>query len=329
MIDLAWPWLLLCLPLPWLARRLLPPATPVGLGLRVPFFRGLRAAADDGRGWRPRRPTLAHAAWLLLVLAAAQPRWIGDVDAIPTTGRDLMLVVDISGSMRAMDFGSGNAPLDRLAVVKQVAGRFLAERRGDRVGLILFGAQPYLRAPLSHDREAVRMLLDEAEVGLAGEHTAIGDAIGLAMKVLRHRPADSRVIVLLTDGVSNAGTVGPRQAARLAAAEGFRIHTVGMGADDEAAPNPVGPWGGRGARDFNREVLEEIATTTGGSYSHALDRGGLEEAYRRIDLLEPSLGEAARDYTATPLYPWPLAAALALSAWLALRAGGWRWGAAR
>lgn len=319
MIGFLWPWVFLLLPLPLIARRLLPPARhPAGAALRVPFFPALvRAAGEIRPVWRSRRPRPEHLAWLLLVVAAAQPHWVRDPELIPTSGRDLMLVVDISGSMRSMDFGSGNDPMDRLTVVKQVAGRFLAERRGDRVGLVLFGAQPHLRAPLTHDTAAVRSLLDEAEVGLAGEHTAIGDAVGLALKVLRRRDSDGKVIVLLTDGVSNAGSVGPRQAARLAAREGVRIHTVGMGSDDAVAPNPLGTWGG-GAQSFNRAVLEEMAQTTGGGYFHALDRAGLQEAYRRIDLLEPSIGEAMRDYTALQLYPWPLAAALAVTLWMAM-----------
>ncbi len=321
MIGFVWPWVFLLLPLPWLVRRFAPPARrPAGAALRVPFFAALARNAEAVRR-TPRRPRPEHLIWLLLVLAAAQPQWLREPTMIPTSGRDLMLVVDISGSMRSMDFGSGNDPMDRLSVVKQVAGRFLAERRGDRVGLILFGAQPYLRAPLTHDHEAVRMLLAEAEVGLAGEHTAIGDAIGLALKVMRERPADSRVVVLLTDGVSNAGGIGPRQAAQLAAREGLRIHTIGMGADDTVAPNPLGTWSG-GAHHFNRAVLEEVAHGSGGSYFHALDRAGLQEAYRRIDLLEPSIGDAIRDHTAIDLYPWPLAAALLASMAVALRTTG-------
>jgi Ca-activated chloride channel family protein len=160
MIAFAWPLVFVLLPLPWLMRRLLAPARrPLGAGLRVPFFARLKAASGAA-AWRPPRLRLPHLVWLLLVAAAAQPQWRGRIEAIPTSGRDLMLVVDISGSMRAMDFGSGNDPIDRLTVVKQVAGRFLAERQGDRVGLILFGAQPFLRAPLTHDRAAVRALID-------------------------------------------------------------------------------------------------------------------------------------------------------------------------
>lgn len=314
---LHWPWALAALPLPWLVRRLAPPAPPVGAALRVPFFTAVQGlAARPTRRW----PAVALLAWALLVLAAAQPQWLRQPELIPTSGRDLMLVVDISGSMRAMDFGSDNDPLDRLAVVKRVAGDFLSRRTGDRLGLILFGGRPALRAPLTHDRATVRALLEEAEIGLAGEHTALGDAVGLALKTLRGHPADSRVIVLLTDGVSNAGSIGPRQAAGLAAKEGVRLYTVGMGSDESFAPNPLGAWSAKASRDFNREVLEDMARLTGGAYLHALDRAGLEDAYRRIDALEPGLGEELREYVALNLYLWPLAAALGLSVLLGVRA---------
>lgn len=310
MLTLLWPWMLAALPLPWLVRRLAPAAEPVGAALRLPHFAGLRDLAGRPAG---RPPWTALLAWGLLVLAAAQPQWLDEPHLIPTSGRDLMLVVDISGSMRAMDFGSDNDPLDRLAVVKRVAGEFLERRKGDRLGLVLFGGRPVLRAPLTHDRATVTALLEEAEIGLSGEHTALGDAVGLALKSLRGQPSPSRVVVLLTDGVSNAGSIGPRQAAELAAREGVRLYTIGMGSDESFAPNPVGAWSAKASRDFNAGVLQEMAERTGGQYLHALDRAGLDKAYRRIDALEPALGEELRDYVATDLYLWPLAAALGIS----------------
>ena len=326
MLRLALPWLFLLLPLPWLVARWLPPPPGFSGGaLRVPFLGGLIQSQDARRGVLGRKVRLAHIVWLLLVLAAAQPQWIGDPRAIPTTGRDLMLVIDISGSMRAIDFEVEEEPLDRLTLVKRVAGRFIEGRTGDRLGLVLFGARPYLRAPLTFDRPTVKELLGEAEIALAGEYTALGDAIGLAIKRLRERPSESKVIIALTDGANNAGQLPPRQAARLAVDEGIRIYTIGIGREDTAAPNPFGAWSSEGASDFNRKVLEGVAKSTGGLYFHALDAAGLEEAYRRLDALEPALGDELWDYVATPLYPWPLATALILSlllAWYRVAKGG-------
>ncbi len=324
MLYFLWPWLFLLLPLPFLVRRWLPPA-PMGGGiaLRAPYFRVLRKIKGGtayGTPWT-RASFLAFLAWCLLLLAASQPLWVGDAHDMPASGRDLMLVIDISGSMRQMDFIIDGEHLDRLTVVKKVAGRFIEGREGDRLGLILFGGRPYLRAPLTYDRQAIKTLLEEAEVALAGEYTAIGDAIGLAIKRMRHLSSQSNVIVLLTDGANNEGQVGPRQAALLAAAQGMRIYTIGVGGQDVVTANPYGVWSADGAARFEREVLEEIAALTNGHYFHVLDSAGLESAYRKLDELEPALGADAREYLATPLYPWPLSAALLLSVWLA----AWPW----
>jgi Ca-activated chloride channel family protein len=321
-IEFLWPWLLPLLPLPWLARRWLPPAHATGgAALKVPFFpllQKLNQRSEPGGHNRGLLP--AWGIWILLVTAAAQPVWLGEPGRIPTTGRDMMLVIDISGSMGQMDFFTDDEQqVDRLSMVRRVAGRFIEQRRGDRLGLILFGDKPYLRAPLTFDRAAVKQLLDEAEVTLAGEYTAIGDAIGLAVKRMRELPAQSRVVVLLSDGANNAGSLGPQQAAMLASELGVRIYAVGIGRQEVVAPNPYGVWSSEGLANFEREVLEGIAQMTGGLYFHALDSAGLEAAYARLDELEPTLGKDARTYLATPLYPWPLGAALLLSLAVMLR----------
>jgi len=326
MIHLLWPWMLTLLPLPWLVRRLVPVSHARGRPIRVPFFH-LIAASGDGSGAR-RSPHIrsftALLAWTLLLLAAARPVWLDPQRPLPTTGRDLMLLVDISGSMRAMDLGREETPMDRLTAVKQVAGRFLEERSGDRLGLILFGARPYLRAPLTFDRTAVKELLEEAEIALAGELTAIGDAIGLAVKRLRELEAKTRVVVLLTDGANNRGQVSPRQAAALAAQYGVRIYTIGVGRQESAAPNPYGTWSASGAARFEREVLEAVAQRTGGRYFHVLNAAALESAYAELDRLEPALGADPREYGARSLYPWPLGVAVLLAVLLVIRAGGGR-----
>ena len=320
MIDFHWPWAFLLLPLPLLLRRWLPPATlETGASLRVPFIdRLLQLAPSAGTTiWRPALlgPLLC---WTLLVLALAQPLYRDRAAPLPITGRDLMLVIDISGSMRARDFERHGTPIDRLSLVKEVASIFIEHRHGDRLGLILFGQRPYLRAPLTHDRQVVKTLLREAEIALAGEYTAIGDAIGLAVKHMRNLPAESRAVVLLTDGGQNAGQIDPRQAAEIAAGYGIRVHTIGIGRQDVAGPNPYGVWSAEGAAQLGKEVLETIATTTGGRFFHALDSEALQRVYERLDALEPALGAPIPMEFWTPLYPWPLGAALLISALLIL-----------
>ena len=210
MWSLAWPWMLLALPLPWIVRALLPPVVSArDAGLRVPSFRGFEMLADRSEveqllNWRF---WVAVIAWMLLVLAAARPERIGDELDVPVSGRNLMLAVDLSGSMDAKDFELGNRRVDRLTATKAVAGDFIARREGDRIGLILFGERAYLQVPLTLDRETVKVLLLEAFIGLAGEKTAIGDAITLAVKRIHDQEADAseQVLILLTDGANTAG----------------------------------------------------------------------------------------------------------------------------
>ena len=318
MIRLLWPWVFLLAPLPLLIRALLPPAVG-GPALRVPSldrFRGLPGGGAGPREW----PWLALALWLCLLLAAARPQWVAKPEGTPVTGRDLVLAVDISGSMRTRDFFRDGDRVSRLQAVKRVAGTFLERRQGDRLALVLFGPRPFLLAPLTYDRGGVRELLEGAEVALAGERTAVGDAIGLGVRHLRQRPARSRALVLLTDGASNTGRLTPRQAARVAADYRVRIYTIGVGGPGGGgpAPNREGPWGAR-TGGAHAATLEAVAEATGGRHFRARDTAGLERAYRALDRLEPTLGREVPAYYARPLYPWLLGPVLAGALWL-----GWR-----
>jgi Ca-activated chloride channel family protein len=320
-IDLAWPWIGLLLPLPWLLRAWLPPARDSGPALRVPFFddyAGDGAGDDSGGGDRPRSgssrwssPLLAILVWLLLLLAAARPQWLGEPLSLPISGRDLMLAVDISGSMERPDLDQAGQQFTRLAAVKRVARRFIEERRGDRLGLILFGSQAYLQTPLTFDRSTVATLLSEAQIGLAGKETAIGDAIGLAIKRLRAGSGQTRVLVLLTDGANTAGEVDPREAARMAAVNHIRIYTVGIGADRQDD---------RPTQELDEQVLRDIAATTGGEYFRAREVAGLVQVYAQLDALEPAVSDHRLLRPIVVLYHWPLGLALVLSAAL-----GWRY----
>ncbi|MCH2169540.1 VWA domain-containing protein [Myxococcota bacterium] len=322
MIDLALPWMLVLLPLPLLAWWLLPTAPERhGGSLRVPFFGALVSLPGDTEGSTSRRRTavaLKSLAWVLLVLAAAQPRFVGEPQRITSQGRDLMLALDLSGSMAMEDFDVQGQPVDRLRVVNAVARDFVRTREGDRIGLVLFGSRAYLQAPLTFDRETVVEMLDEAELGLAGEETAIGDAIGLAVKHLRDRPADERVLVLLSDGASNAGTLEPLRAAEIAAEEGVRIYTIGIGSGQRVVQTPFGPRRVGSDAELDEETLQRVAGLTQGAYFRARDTQGLLDVYRRIDALEPTEGEAATVRPTRSLFYWPLAAALAVVAGMLL-----------
>lgn len=315
MIEFAHPGLLALLPLPLLVWWLLPAAkTGRGAALRLPFHRRFEALDPGqrrtarGAAWIVAAKTLA---WVCLVVAAARPIWIGEAQPISTQGRDLMLALDLSGSMETPDFEVQGRSVDRLTIVREVAKQFVDRREGDRLGLVLFGSRAYLQAPITRDRPTLITLLDEAELGLAGEETAIGDAIGLAVKHLRERPADERVLVLLSDGENNAGVLEPLAAADLAAAEGIRIYTIGIGTGAQMVRTPFGTRLVPGSGGPDESTLSEVARRTGGLYFRARDTAGLLAAHQQIDALERTEGEAVSVRPTRELFYWPLAAAVA------------------
>ena len=321
MIDLALPWALAALPLPWIVRRLTPAARERGGALRVPFFRTLAAVSASGGGSSRRGfvvVALKLLAWALLVVAAAQPQWLGPPQAVPTQGRDLMLALDLSESMRTPDFEVGGRAVDRFRVVRAVARDFALHRTGDRVGLVLFGTRAFLQVPLTPDLATVAKLLDDSEVGLAGQATAIGDALGLAVKHLDERPEGERVLVLLSDGESNAGVLDPKRAAELARDAGVRVYTIGVGTGARSVGRPARRRPVSGAAGADEATLREIAATTGGRYFRADDTESLVGVYREIDALEPTKGDPATVRRVRALFPWPLAGALALAGLLGL-----------
>ena len=227
-----------------------------------------------------------------------------------------MLAVDISGSMGTEDMELGGQLVDRLAVVKRVVADFIGARQGDRLGLILFGTNAYLQAPLTFDLQTVDRLLSEAPVGIAGGKTAIGDAIGLAVKRLRQRPDGDRVLILLTDGANNVGEVAPVKAAELAAGEGIRIYTIGVGADELRMPSIFGAFGSRlvnPSADLDEDTLTRIAENTGGRYFRARDTEGLAEVYAIIDALEPVEQDPETYRPIAALYYWPMGCAWLLA----------------
>jgi Ca-activated chloride channel homolog len=318
MWTLHWWWMLLALPVPWLLRRFASrQKLDRGAALEVPVaspLAGLATAQAVG-GRRSRAAIALWIVWGLAVLAAARPQHVGEPLALPVSGRDLLLAVDLSGSMEEQDFVLGDTAVDRLTATKVVADDFIEHRVGDRVGLILFGREAYLQTPLTFDRETVRKLLAESAIGLAGKETAIGDAIGLAIRTLEDSNVgdDRRVLILLTDGANTAGEVDPRKAADLAAQRKMVIYTIGVGADAMTVRTLFGERQINPSADLDEETLTAIAETTGGRYFRARDTGELAEIYGILDELEPAESDEEGFRPVTELFFWPLAGAVAIA----------------
>ncbi|MDQ0010919.1 Ca-activated chloride channel family protein [Luteibacter jiangsuensis] len=314
--EFAWPWMFLALPLPWLLRRVLHPVKPAqALNLPQPGLVLVQASLTKA----PFSATLLLAlAWLCLVTAAARPQHLGPPEPQRRSGRATMLAVDLSGSMSLDDMQLAGRMVTRFAAVEAIAGDFIDRRAGDELGLILFGSQAYLVTPLTYDLDAVRAQLHGAVVGLPGRETAIGDALAVAVKRLADMPEQARVVVLLTDGVNNAGSIAPREAARAAKAAGVRVYTIGIGANAMRVPDFFGSRVVNPSADLDVGMLTDIANQTGGRFFRATDTDELADAYRAIDALEPVPQQGASLRPHDELFRWPLLAALAFFALAAL-----------
>lgn len=306
MITLEMPWILILLPLPWLIRHFAP--IYARGAIRLPFANRLMVAQSKGSlsNSFSKRLWWAFWMWSALVLAAARPTWHGDPIQLPLMGRDLMMVLDLSGSMQIEDFKQSGHTVSRLQAAKHVMGEFIKRRQGDRLGLILFGDQAYLQSAMTFDLKTVNLFLDEAVIGLAGEKTAIGDAIGLGVKHLSRLPELNRVMILLTDGANTAGILAPLEAADVAQQTHVKIYTIGVGADVMWVRDFFGRHKMNPSADLDEETLREIAKRTGGRYFRATDTQALEAIYAEINLLEP-LPKGGYSYRPkTDLFMWPL-----------------------
>ncbi|WP_132142824.1 VWA domain-containing protein [Luteibacter rhizovicinus] len=316
MPEFAWPWLFLVLPLPFVVRRVWRPAAPAQ-ALNLPHPGLVLTQASRARP-STSAVLLFALAWCCLVVAAARPQWLGPPQPQQRSGRATMLAVDLSGSMSREDMLLAGQQVSRFAAVEAIAGDFIDRRAGDEVGLILFGSQAYLVTPLTYDLDAVRAQLHGAVVGLPGTETAIGDALAVAVKRLIALPEQARVVVLLTDGVNNAGSISPAEAAKAAKAAGVRIYTIGIGANAMRVPDFFGSRVINPSADLDVGMLTDIANQTGGRFFRATDTDQLAQAYRAIDALEPmpQAGQPLRPHY--ELFRWPLLAAMVLLALAAL-----------
>ncbi len=309
MWQLDYPWWLLLLPLPWLAYRWLPEYREARSAVRVPFFHGMSEAVGatpthSGAQHNHRQLLLNLLVWALLVVAIARPVWVEKPIERQQPVRDLMLAIDISQSMQTQDFTDANGQkIDRLAAVKQVVHGFIQQRKDDRIGLILFGSGAYPQAPLTLDHASLSLLLDDSGIGMAGPNTAIGDAIGLGLKLLDQAHEPQKVLILLTDGNDTSSAITPDHAADMAAAKGVIIHTIAIG-DPQAS----------GEAKVNLSALQAIAAATGGRYFRAEDRDSLRQVYATLDSITPHQVTTLSHQPKRDLFWWPLAAALVVVA---------------
>jgi Ca-activated chloride channel family protein len=307
MLTVAYPWMLILLPLPWLLRLILPARRMAKVAVRVPFGDRIKAAAGSGAtiAGKPSWNSwlLPVVIWLLVLAALARPQWLEPPVSRDQPTRDLLLLVDLSGSMRQEDFTNmAGANVDRLTAVKEVLGDFLSRRKGDRVGLVVFGDAPFLQAPFSTDLSLSRRLLDETAIGMAGPRTAFGDAIGLAVTLFEKSDAPAKTVIALTDGNDTASQVPPIEAARVAKERNIRIHTVAIG-----DPTTLGE------EKLDEAALRSVAETSGGSYFYAGDREQLKGIYDELDKIETRQVKVVSHRPRRELYYWPLLAALLLS----------------
>ncbi|MDF0533609.1 VWA domain-containing protein [Shewanella yunxiaonensis] len=308
MLTLAWPWLLILLPLPLIIR--FQPLTTAGGQLQMP---GIQQYDVTEASNKTKRHWVLWLLWLLLILALARPQWLGDPIELPTQGRDLMVAVDLSGSMQIEDMVLNGKTVDRFSVIQKVVSDFIDRRAGDRIGLILFADAAYLQAPLTLDRRSVAQYLKEAQIGLVGKQTAIGDAIALAVKRFSQLDKSNRVLVLLTDGSNNAGSIDPDEAAAIAAKSGVTIYTIGVGADVMEQRTLFGVQRVNPSADLDEDQLKRIADVTHGKYFRARNPKELEQIYHDIDQLQPVSRNPQTYRPQSELFYWPLGLAVLFS----------------
>lgn len=339
MFILASPLVLLLLPLPLIIYRFLKASKTAAQSennaVIVPFYQQLnqlQSQSQRAQGLSYWRLLVLALIWLLLVIAAAKPQWLGEPQPVATNGRNLLLAVDISGSMEELDMEINGREAARIDATKKVVSEFIQRRKGDRIGLVLFGSNAYLQVPLTFDTDSVMQFLREAQLGFAGTNTAIGDAIGLSVKRLRDRDRnndlgdnsnfnrtseniieDDKVIILLTDGENTVGEVEPLQAAELAAKINTKIYTIGIGSEEMLVRSFFGTRRINPSADLDEKTLVGIAEMTGGKYFRARDTQELDSIYQELDKLEPIEQEKEWLRPITSLFMWPLGGALLLS----------------
>jgi len=322
--EFLWPWVIAFLPLPWLVRLLVKPVKQQQTPLLAPQI--MQRVAEpfakhsliEPSTQNRRIPVLFILLWLLVIVAAMRPIWYLSPTPFTTSGKDMILAVDLSGSMQKADMYLDGQDVDRLTAVKSVVAEFIEQRQGDRMGLVVFGSQAFLQSPLTYDLHTVKTLLSEAEIGMAGNNTAIGDAIGLTLKHRLKNQQTESILILLTDGSNTDGQVDPIKAAEMAQKMGLKIYTIGVGRVQHRTG--LDAFLNSSKSDMDTASLQKIADLTNGKFYLANDTQQLQQIYQSINELESVEHEVSSYRLRTELYHWPLGAALILS----ILVGGWQ-----
>lgn len=309
MIEFSWWWPLLLWPIPILYRVLRrtyqQQQTPLAITRLPDLAREQRPLTTSNPWWQ----MVALVIWSLVIIALMRPQWLGEPIAAHHDAREMMIAVDLSGSMEIADMNIAGQQVDRLTMLKHVMRDFIDRREGDRIGLILFADTAYVQAPMTYDRATVKQMLDETVLRLIGERTAIGDAIALAVKRFADRTETNKILILVTDGQNTAGQVDPLQALELAKYYGVKIYAIGVGAEEIIIDGFFGQRRVNPSHDLDENMLRRLADETGGAYFRARSTTELERIYTELDAYEPVQGDAQLRRPQTALFYWPLGAA--------------------
>lgn len=311
MFEFVYWWIFLLIPLPFMARFLLKALKQNDQQVWIPLAQGLSEQQSQISS-RPSSRIIAWLVWLLLLTALAKPIWFGEPLRLQQQSRDMVLSLDLSGSMLEVDMPLNGKTVDRLTLVKDLLKTFISKREGDRLGLIVFADHAYLQTPLTFDLKTISQMVDETEIGLVGKRTAIGESIAMAIKRFVENKNDQRVLILLTDGANTAGTLDPIQAATQAAKNNITIYTIGIGADEMIKRNIFGRQRINPSADLDEKTLTEIANLTGGQYFRARNQEELSNIYTKLNQLEPIDSDFLEFRPQKNLFYWPLSIAILL-----------------
>ena len=318
MINVEHIWFLILLPLPMFMYMILPKSKATKqVALKVPFFTQIKESVSKASLKGLHKISILKylmiIIWILTVVSGAGVQWLGKPVPVSQSGRDLMMAIDLSGSMAMLDMKKGDKMESRYDLVMRVANQFIEQRQGDRVGLILFGSRAYLQTPLTFDTKTVAAMLNDSSIGIAGPTTAIGDAIGLAVKRMMDNKSQSKALILLTDGENNSGVLQPLQAGELAKKQGIKIYTIALGGGTIMVDGRFGKQLVNTSEDLDTSTLKKISAMTGGKYFRAKDSKDLQNIYDDIDKMEPIDIDKMVIRPITYLYPWTLGPAIILS----------------
>jgi Ca-activated chloride channel family protein len=309
MFEFTYLWVFIVLPLPLLARYFLTSQKRSYTQVWIPLAQGITEQQSDAHN-NNLNVFIPWLVWLLLLCALAKPIWFGEPIRLQQESRDMIVSLDLSGSMQEVDMQLNGKTVDRLTLVKDLLNDFIDLRHGDRLGLILFADHAYLQTPLTFDLKTIKQMVSETELGLVGQKTAIGESIALAIKRFVENKNEQRVLILLTDGANTSGIIEPLQAAKQAAKNNITIYTIGIGADEMTRKGFWGKQRVNPSADLDEKTLTQIAKLTGGQYFRARNQDELQDIYQQLNLLEPIESDFLEFRPEKDLFYWPLSLAI-------------------